>query len=118
MEMLPDIYQITLRGVNIFVIAEDKLTLVDTGIRGSMPGISRYLGRLGRSIDEISLVIATHNHLDHIGGMPEIIEASGAKLAVHTADLGNSFNELPYHEIVRKALKVPPVRLMLPLVFA
>jgi len=118
MKILPDIYQITLRGVNLFVIAEEKLTLIDTGFRGSLPGISRYLGKIGRSVDEISLIIATHNHLDHIGGMPEIKEASGAKVAVHSADLGNSLDELPYHGIVRQALKVPPVRLLRPLVFA
>jgi len=118
MEVLPGVYQITLRGVNLFVIVEEELTLVDTGFRGSLPGINRYLKRLGRSVDEISLIIATHNHLDHIGGMPEIKKASGARVAVHTADLGESLSELPYHGIVRKALQMPPVRILRPLVFA
>lgn len=118
MQILPDIYQITLRGVNIFVITEEKLTLVDTGLRGSLSGIGRYLKKLNRSTEEIGLIIATHNHLDHVGGMPQIREVSGAKVAVHTADLGNNLDELPYHGIIRQALKVPPVRLLRPLVFA
>ncbi len=118
MKILEDIYQITLRGVNIFVITEEELTLIDAGFRGSLPGINRYLKKLGRSVDEISLIIATHNHLDHIGGMPEIRGASGAKVAVYTTDLGKTLDELPYHGIVRKALKVPLVRLLKPLVFA
>ena len=118
MKISQNIYQLTLKGVNLFVITEEKLTLIDTGFRGSLPGISRYLKKLGRSVDEISLIIATHNHLDHIGGMLEIREVSEAKIAVHIDDLGKTLDELPYHGIVRQALKIPPVRLLRPLVFA
>ncbi|GAH19098.1 unnamed protein product [marine sediment metagenome] len=68
-EIIPNVYQITLRVTNIILIAEEELTLIDTGFRGSAPQIMSFIQRLGRSPEEITLIILTHNHLDHAGGL-------------------------------------------------
>ena len=35
MQVIPQVYQITFRHANMFLIVEDKLTLIDTGFRGN-----------------------------------------------------------------------------------
>ncbi len=79
MEVISHVYQITIRGVNIILIAEEKLTLVDTGFRGSSPKIIGFISSLRRSVEEVSLVILTHNHLDHVGGLAELKRLTTAK---------------------------------------
>lgn len=110
-------HQITLRCVNIFLIVEEQLTLVDAGFRGSAPQIADYISSLGRSVKEVRLVIITHNHLDHVGGLPALKKmAPEAKVAVHRDDLSEDRNVMPYPGYVSRLLKLPPVSLFRPLV--
>ena len=46
MEIIPCVYQITIRRANIVLIAEKELTLIDTGFRGSSPQILSFIHRL------------------------------------------------------------------------
>ena len=88
-EVVPGLlYQVTHRGTNMLVITEEKITLVDTGLRESAPHVLDFIRCIGRSPEEIGLVIITHNHIDHMGGLREIKEHTGAKVAVHRDDIG------------------------------
>ncbi|MBA7665951.1 putative metallo-hydrolase YflN [subsurface metagenome] len=118
MEIIPKVYQITHRSTNIILIAEDELTLVDTGFRGSSPQIISFIQSLGRSVEDISLIIITHNHLDHVGGLAELKKFTKAKVAVHKADLSDSEDGLPYPKIARKLLHIPPFSILRPLLYA
>ncbi len=107
-EIIPHVYQLTIRGVNIILIAEEELTLVDTGVRGSSPKIISFIHSLGRSPEEISLIILTHNHLDHTGGLAELKQLTPAKVAAHKADITNTESQLPSSRVERKLLPIPP----------
>lgn len=87
-EVIPGVFQVTHRGANILVIAEQKITLVDTGLRESASLIMDFIRHIGRSPEEVELVILTHNHIDHMGGMAEIKKNTGARVAIHNADIG------------------------------
>ena len=87
-EIIPNVYQLTIRGTNVILIVEEELTLVDTGLRGSSPQIIDFVHHLGRSEEEISLIILTHNHIDHMGGLAEIKQLTPAKVAIHKTDIG------------------------------
>ncbi len=69
LEVIPNVYQLNIRAINIIVIAEEELTIIDTGLRGSSARIIDFIHSLGRSVEEISLIILTHNHFDHAGGL-------------------------------------------------
>jgi glyoxylase-like metal-dependent hydrolase (beta-lactamase superfamily II) len=118
MEIIPQVYQITHRKTNIILIVEAELTLIDTGFRDSPAHIINYINSLGRSVKDISLIIITHNHLDHAGGLAELKKLTGAKIAAHRADLSEREDKLPYRQTVRRLLHVPPLSIFRPLVYA
>jgi glyoxylase-like metal-dependent hydrolase (beta-lactamase superfamily II) len=69
--------------VNCYLIEDEPLTLVDTGPNSgtSLDELERQLAALGRSIDEIELVILSHQHIDHLGLVEIIASRSGADVA-------------------------------------
>ncbi|HKY49752.1 MAG TPA: MBL fold metallo-hydrolase [Candidatus Limnocylindria bacterium] len=87
MEVAPGIHALRLIGVNAFLILGDELTLIDAGHRGSGVMLRRQLAALGRRVSEITRIVCTHGHPDHIGGVQEIARASGAEVFMHPADM-------------------------------
>ena len=116
-EIIPNVYQITLRLVNMILIAEEELTLIDTGFRGSASQIISFIRRLGRSPEEITLIILTHNHIDHAGGLAELKRFTRAKAVLHKADVTTDESRLPYPRTISKLLHIPPFSLFRPLVY-
>jgi glyoxylase-like metal-dependent hydrolase (beta-lactamase superfamily II) len=69
--------------VNCYLIEDEPLTLVDTGPNSgkALDELSTQLGRRGHSIDDLELVIVTHQHIDHLGLVEIVAEHSGAEVA-------------------------------------
>ncbi|MCY4382119.1 MAG: MBL fold metallo-hydrolase [Nitrospinae bacterium] len=65
------------RFVTSYILAGDTLTLIDTGVASTAPDIFTYVESIGRKPEEISRVLLTHSHFDHIGGNGLIAEKSG-----------------------------------------
>jgi glyoxylase-like metal-dependent hydrolase (beta-lactamase superfamily II) len=78
--------------VNCYLIEDDPLTLVDTGPNSgkALDELGTQLGARGHSIDDLELVIVTHQHIDHLGLVEIVVEHSGAKVAA----LGVAANRL------------------------
>jgi glyoxylase-like metal-dependent hydrolase (beta-lactamase superfamily II) len=87
MEIAPSVHAIPLRQVSAFLITEERLTLIDAGLAGSRPTIAKYLDGIGRAVEEIDRIICTHGHPDHVGGVREMADASGAEVFIHPDDL-------------------------------
>lgn len=69
--------------VNCYLIEGDGLVLIDAGPNSerSLEELEAMVEATGHSIDEIDLVIATHQHIDHIGLIRTVAERSGAEVA-------------------------------------
>jgi glyoxylase-like metal-dependent hydrolase (beta-lactamase superfamily II) len=69
--------------VNCYLIEDSPLTLVDTGPNSgkALDELGTQLGARGHSIDDIELVIVTHQHIDHLGLVEIVVEHSGAEVA-------------------------------------
>ncbi len=106
--VIPDVYQLTIRGVNVILIAEEEITLIDTGLRGTSPQIIDFINQIGRSPREISLIISTHNHIDHVGGLAEMKRLTPAKTAIHRADIVDAETQPSLTE----AIRTPPLELI------
>jgi glyoxylase-like metal-dependent hydrolase (beta-lactamase superfamily II) len=69
--------------VNCYLIEDEPLTLVDTGPNSgkSLDELEHQLSALGRSSEELELVVLTHQHIDHLGLVEIIAGRSGAEVA-------------------------------------
>ncbi len=69
--------------VNVYLIEDSPLTLVDAGPNSgtSLDELQRGLERLGHKIEDIELVILTHQHIDHLGLVSLVATRSGAEVA-------------------------------------
>ncbi len=87
MEVAPNVHAIRMIGSNSFLIVEDELTLIDAGHRGSLRLLRGQVERIGRDIHEITRIVCTHGHPDHVGGAHEIAHATGAPVHMHPNDV-------------------------------
>jgi len=90
-------------GADAFLIAEERLTLIDAGMVGSRLMLERYLRRIGRRIDELERIICTHGHPDHIGGVSELVrDRDDVTVLIHPADLAGL--RLPLRDALARTL--------------
>lgn len=62
------------------------VTVVDTGFDYSVPSITERLAEIGGTWKDVTDVILTHHHPDHIGGLAEIIQRAPAATVWASAD--------------------------------
>jgi hydroxyacylglutathione hydrolase len=74
------------RFVNTLIIFGNRITLVDTGVRGSEKAIFRYIQENGRKIEDIETIILSHSHPDHIGSAAVIKDLTGCRVLSHEAE--------------------------------
>lgn len=61
---------------------EQHVVLVDTGISGQLELIRTMLEKEGFALDNLTHVIITHQDRDHIGSLPEVVQAREGHVAV------------------------------------
>ena len=76
-------------------------TLVDTGVPGQLDALTAALAEVGLKVTDVRRVILTHQDLDHIGSLAEVVRVSGAEVLAHAEDA-------PYIEGQLPLLKLPP----------
>ena len=69
--------------VNCYLIEDQPLTLIDTGPNSgkSLDELALALNALGHSIDDLELIVITHQHIDHLGLLEILARRSGAEVA-------------------------------------
>lgn len=72
--------------LNSFILVGERPVLVDSGMPGSARKILAALTREGFAPGDVSLILITHRHVDHIGSAAELQRATRAPVAVHTLD--------------------------------
>ena len=90
------------RFVYSYILLGEKICLIDAGVWGTAPQLQGYLKQIGRSPQEISMVLITHAHPDHIGGCLTIKKACSASFYAHAMDK-------PWIEDVEKQYRERPI---------
>jgi glyoxylase-like metal-dependent hydrolase (beta-lactamase superfamily II) len=69
--------------VNCYLIEDDPLTLVDTGPNSgkSLDELERAIEGLGHRVEDLRLLVITHQHMDHVGLLEILHRRSGAEVA-------------------------------------
>lgn len=97
------------RFVYSYLVFTDKITLIDTGVKGSEIMIYDYIRETGRDPKDITAIILSHSHPDHIGSARAIKEKSNCRVLAHQAetdwieDTEKQFRERPvpgFHNLV------------------
>ncbi|MEW6333939.1 MAG: MBL fold metallo-hydrolase [Thermodesulfobacteriota bacterium] len=107
------------RFVYSYLIVGESICLIDTGVAATAPLILELVQSLGRTPEEISLILLTHGHPDHMGGCGLIKSRSGARVAVHPAekrwvvDLQEQYRERPIPNLFELAGEGVPVEMEL-----
>lgn len=75
------------RFVNVYLIyGTNGVCLIDTGVASSEEIIFDYLRKTDRKVQDISLIVQTHAHPDHIGATRTIKAETGCSVAVHPSE--------------------------------
>lgn len=69
--------------VNCYLVEDEPLTLIDTGPNSgkSLDELERALARHGVAIEDLGLIVITHQHMDHLGLLEILARRSGAEVA-------------------------------------
>lgn len=69
--------------VNCYLIEDDPLTLIDTGPNSgkSLDELEQAFAQHGHAIEDLGLIVITHQHMDHVGLLEILARRSGAEVA-------------------------------------
>lgn len=83
----PNIYYLNLGLANAYLIeGQNGLALVDAGGQGALKGLEARLRSSRFRLMDISHILVTHGHFDHVGGLAEVQAATGAAVWAHRLD--------------------------------
>ena len=76
-------------NTNTFLLRGEKgSVLIDTDYAGTLPSFYRCIKGLGIKVSDITYILATHYHPDHIGLLSELMD-QGVRLAVMESQTGS-----------------------------
>jgi hydroxyacylglutathione hydrolase len=81
-----EIIPVNLGFVKSFLVKGDKTIIVDAGLKGFSKKILRVMEANGIKPADVSLLLVTHTHGDHTGGLKELKDITGAPVAVHAVE--------------------------------
>jgi glyoxylase-like metal-dependent hydrolase (beta-lactamase superfamily II) len=75
---------------NAYLLVGERIVAIDV----AAPSVARAMiktvtGELGRPASDIAWITATHYHVDHVGGIAELVQACGAKVLLSEAVRGH-----------------------------
>ena len=85
-QVVPGVFRISTPGVNAFLLAGDDVVLIDAQLPRRLPKLLAAVRAAGRRPEDVRHIVITHYHLDHVGGLADAAEATGATVHVHPGD--------------------------------
>lgn len=86
-DVAPGIHRLEHAYVNCYLIEEaGAVTLVDAAFPSTWPHLLSALSEIGRSLSDVSALVLTHAHFDHLGFAARAVRERGMPVYVHPAD--------------------------------
>ena len=81
------LHMIPLRAVNAYLVeAAEGLVLIDAGFPKKAGIVLDAIRALGKAPEDLRHIVLTHAHVDHIGSLAALVNATGAQTWMHAAD--------------------------------
>jgi metallo-beta-lactamase class B len=109
-------YYVGVAGLSAVLVASDKgLILLDGGLPQSAPLIDANIRKLGFRTEDVRLIVNSHAHYDHCGGIAALQRASGATVAASASGAraiegGEPPADDPQYGFGAEANRFPPVK--------
>ncbi|MDA2515736.1 MULTISPECIES: MBL fold metallo-hydrolase [Bacillus] len=71
----------------------EMAVLIDTGFPGQIEDIQVEMEKVGVSFDKLKVVILTHQDIDHIGSLPELLQRCRSNIKVYAHELDKPYIE-------------------------
>ncbi len=72
---------------SLLVTTPSGHVLIDGGLEESAPIVAANIRKLGFRVEDVKILLSTHAHTDHAGGLAALKAASGARLFAGAADV-------------------------------
>jgi len=111
-------YYVGVAGLSSVLVASDKgLILLDGGLPQSAPLIDASIRKLGFRTEDVRLIVNSHAHYDHAGGIAALQRASGATVAASASgaraiESGEPPADDPQYAFGKDANGFPPVKVV------
>lgn len=80
--------------IHPILLWEDEMAvLIDTGFPGQIEDIQVEMEKVGVSFDKLKVVILTHQDIDHIGSLPELLQRCRSNIKVYAHELDKPYIE-------------------------
>jgi glyoxylase-like metal-dependent hydrolase (beta-lactamase superfamily II) len=79
--------QTRILNLTLILDAAQGPTLVDAALPGQLDAIGAALGEAGLGVADLKRIILTHQDIDHVGSLPELVETSGAHVLAHEVEV-------------------------------
>lgn len=90
-QISPGVHRMADGLVNWYVVEEGgEVSLIDAGWPRSWPRVEAALGQLGRSSGDVTAIVLTHAHPDHLGAAEKARQACGAPVYVHRDEVARA----------------------------
>lgn len=86
-EVAQGVFQITVMNVAVTLVLDgDRVVLLDAGLRTTPAHVLAFLDARGLRPQQVSHILVSHYHPDHIGGLRRLRELTGAQVAAHPVE--------------------------------
>lgn len=86
-DVAPGIHRLEHAYVNCYLVeAEGAVTIVDAALPSTWPHLLSALSEIGRSLTDVSALVLTHAHFDHVGFAARAVQERRIPVYVHAAD--------------------------------
>ena len=86
-QLIGNIYYVGTDGIAVYIIKTSQgLILMDTALPESTGMIKANIAKLGFKLADIKIILNSHAHFDHTGGLAEIKQDTGAQLIAGERD--------------------------------